>query len=68
MPGRPGSLGAALRRVRDRQGLSLPTVASMLNVPAEQLRRIEAGSLASGPAVERVARWLRVPVPSGRHR
>ena len=58
---RAGSLGARLRQVRERQGLSLRTVASMLNVPTDQLARIEAGSLTSGHGVERVARWLCVP-------
>ncbi len=58
---RGSALGTQLRRVRDRQGLSLRTVASMLNVPPEQLARIESGSPAHGRVVERVARWLRLP-------
>ena len=61
MPGRGGSVGARLRRVRERQGLSLGTVAALLNVPREQLERIEAGRVDAGPAVERVERWLAVP-------
>lgn len=61
LPRRDGALGARLRRVRERQGLSLGTVAALLNVPREQLERIEAGRVQSGPAVERVERWLAVP-------
>lgn len=64
--GRASSVGARLRQVRDRQGLSLRTVASMLNVPPEQLARIEAGTLTHGRAVERVARWLCLPEGAGR--
>ena len=60
-------LGTRLRQVRDRQGLSLGTVASMLNVPAEELARIEAGTLTDGRVVERVARWLSLS-RRGRHR
>lgn len=67
-PGRDGSLAARLRRVRERQGLSLGTVASMLNVPADQLARIEAGTLTHGAYVERVSRWLSRPDESSRRR
>ena len=61
VPRRDGALGARLRRVRERQGLSLGTVSALLNVPREQLERIEAGRVEAGPAVERVERWLAVP-------
>lgn len=64
-PGRERSLGAMLRRVRERQGLSLPTIAHMLNVPPDQLARIEAGTLTHGRGVERVARWLNLPHTAG---
>ena len=61
MSRREGSLGPRLRRVRERQGLSLGTVAALLNVPREQLERIETGQVQAGPAAERVERWLAVP-------
>lgn len=60
---RDASLGAQLRRVRDRQGLSLGTVSSMLCVSRQQLEHIERGTLTEGPAVDRVSRWLTVPGP-----
>lgn len=51
-------LATRLRVLRDREGLSLATVSSMLAVPEDSLEQIEAGTMTAGPDVDRVTQWL----------
>lgn len=56
--GRTNQLAARLRRVRERERLSLSTLSFLLAVPRRALERIERGEAVDGPASERVRRWL----------
>lgn len=51
-------LATRLRRAREREKLSLSTLAFLLAVPRPQLEGLEAGSPVDDHVSDRVRRWL----------
>lgn len=51
-------VAASLRMTREREGLSIGTLASMLGLPERTLEDVEAGDSVPPEAVERVRSWL----------
>ena len=58
-------LGAELKRVRSRRGLSLRDVAEETGISASTLSRLERGSTPDYDIVDRLAGWLKVSVATG---
>ena len=55
-------LGAELKRVRKRRGLSLREVAEQTSISASTLSRLERGSSPDFENLDRLAEWLDVTV------
>lgn len=53
-----GDLGVRLRSLRDREGVSLGTLAYMLGVSRAGLENLESGRPADEWTTRRVRRWL----------
>lgn len=51
-------LGARLNLLREREGLSVATLSSMLSIPEDTLEDIERGNLTEGSDVARVTEWV----------
>ena len=58
-------LGAELRRIRKRDGLSLRDVAEKTGISASTLSRLERGSTPDFDVVDRLADWLKVSISAG---
>lgn len=52
------AVAAKLRTTREREGLSIGTLASLLGLPERTLEDVEAGDSVPHEAVERVRTWL----------